>query len=127
MKIIILVRILWTSGMQKIAIEETKTFMKMGYDVELVFLRIGKNKEDYSEILKDVNYRIMPEHNKSLTKYIWDYITGKFIPDRKGDSTVDFNFLHNYWKNLKDCKNCVLICHDQWAGLAGYYAKSILV
>jgi len=39
MKIIIIVRILWTAGAQKIAIKEAKTLTDMGHNVRLVFLR----------------------------------------------------------------------------------------
>ena len=46
MKIIILVRIFWTAGAQKIAIKEARELQSMGHDVELIFLR-GRKLPEY--------------------------------------------------------------------------------
>jgi len=43
-KILILLRILWTAGAQRIAINEYNWLKKLGYEPELVFLRKGKYK-----------------------------------------------------------------------------------
>ena len=125
MKVVILCRILWTAGTQKIAIMEAKTFQNMGYDVELIFIREGV-KNSYNELLKDLNYKILYTKNPSKLAPFYSYITGIFMPDRKGIGDVDYNLIKGFWKQIRNAKPDVLICHDQWAGLAGYYSMKHL-
>ena len=66
MKIVILVRILWTAGAPKKAIREAKELLKMGHDVELIFLRKSGTLKGYDDILTEVNYRIIANRNKSV-------------------------------------------------------------
>lgn len=58
MKIVILVRILWTAGAQKIAINEALELKRQGHDIDLIFLRRGKTWKAYEELLSKINYRI---------------------------------------------------------------------
>ena len=121
MKIIILVRILWTAGAQKIAIKEARELSLMGHDVELVFLR-GKMLPEYENLLSQIKYTILSETGKSWLSPIYDYITRKFVPDRGSESRVDYNLIRNFPHYLKDKNIDYIICHDQLAGLAAYYA-----
>jgi len=121
MKIVILVRILWTAGAQKIAIREARELQSMGNEVELIFLR-GKGLPEYDELLKGINYRIISETGDSLFSPLYQYITHKFMPDRGVESRVDYNLIRKFPKYIKDEKVDYIICHDQIAGLAGYYA-----
>lgn len=121
MKIIILVRILWTAGAQKIAIREAKELTRMGNDVELVFLK-GKRLREYDELLNGLKYAVLSETGDSLLSPVYDFITRKFAPDRGSESRVDYNLIRKFPKYLKGKDVDYLICHDQFSGLAGYYA-----
>lgn len=121
MKIIILVRILWTSGAQKIAINETRELQLMGNDVELIFLR-GRKLSEYSELMNGINYKIMSETGDSILSPLYSYITRKFSPDRGNESRVDFNLIKKFPKYIKSKKVDYIICHDQIAGISGYYS-----
>ena len=120
MKIIILVRILWTAGAQKIAIREARELKAMGHDVELVFLK-GKMTKEYEEILQDIKYEIVSETGDSIFSPIYNYVTRKFAPERGPESRVDYNLIRAFPKYLNGKKVDYLICHDQFSGLAGYY------
>ncbi len=120
MKIVILVRILWASGAQKIAIEEAKVLTKLGHDVRLVFLREGKSGYLLKDSLSQVNYEVF-SHDKP--KWLYSQITGIFMPDRKGEGTLDYNLLKSFASSLKRSDADLLICHDQWAGMAGLWIK----
>ena len=88
MKIIILVRILWASGAQKIAIEEAKTLKKMGHEVKLVFLRETDSGQRLKPMLEGVEYEIF---STKQPRWFYSTITGMFMPDRKGEGALDYN------------------------------------
>lgn len=120
MKIIILVRILWTAGAQKIAIREARELEALGNQVELVFLR-GKKLPEYDELLEGINYKIISETGNSIFSPLYQYITHKFMPDRGIETRVDYNLIRYFPKYIKNKRVDYIICHDQLAGLAGYY------
>ena len=120
MKIIILVRILWTAGAQKIAIREARELEALGNQVELVFLR-GKKLPEYDELLEGIDYKIISETGNSIFSPLYQYITHKFMPDRGVETRVDYNLIRYFPKYIKNKKVDYIICHDQLAGLAGYY------
>ena len=122
MKIAILVRILWSAGTQKIAIQETRTLSDMGLDVELIFLRRTKSGEVYRNLLKGVKYRIFSEENKSVLVPLYDFITGIFMSNKKGEGRIDYNLIRAFPSLAKNNVYDLIICQDQWAGLAGYYS-----
>ena len=120
MKIAILVRILWSAGTQKFAILQAMALAEAGHEVEIIFLRKTNSGKVYDDILKDMNYKVLSEENRSPLVPIYDWITGIFMSNRKGNGRVDYNLIRmfpRYAKNRYD----LIICQDQWAGLAGYY------
>ena len=121
MKIIILVRVLWTAGAQKIAIREAKELHSMGHEVELVFLR-GKKLPEYEELMEGINYTILSETGNSLFSPLYQYISHKFMPDRGSESRVDYNLIRKFPNYIKEKNVDYIICHDQLAGIAGYYS-----
>lgn len=125
MKIIILVRILWTAGAQKIAISEAKELTKMGYEVKLIFLRETESGKNILNELKGVNYEIFSGVNYK-PRGIYSFITGIFMADRKGEGTVDYNLINKFAKSIQKEDADYIICHDQWAGLAGLKIKKRL-
>lgn len=122
MKIAVLVRILWSAGTQKFAIEQAKALSDFGHNVDLIFIRRGKNGNVYDDMLNDVNYRVLYESNRSVFVPLFDFITGIFMKNRKGDGRVDYNLIRHFPSVARDRYDLV-ICQDQWAGLAGYYTK----
>ena len=125
MRIVILVRILWTAGAQKIAIQEAKELKRMGEDVTLVFLRRANRLSGYDDILEDVDYKILSDGKTSLFTTFYNYITRLFMPDRAGEGRIDLDLIRRFPKFAKELGANYVICHDQWAGLAGYYAWKI--
>ena len=121
MKIIIVVRILWTAGAQKIAIEEAKELLSMGHDVELIFLR-GKKLPEYDELLNEIKYTTISETGNSLFSPLYEYITNKFSPYRGKESRVDYNLIRKFPKYIENKNVEYIICHDQLAALGGYYS-----
>lgn len=120
-KILILVRILWTAGAQKIAIREAKELTSMGNEVELVFLR-GELLPEYEEMLSEINYKIISKTGNSILSPLYKFITLKFAPDRGEESRVDYNLIRKFPKYIKDRQVDYIVCHDALAGLAGYYS-----
>ena len=113
---------MWTAGAQKIAISEAKWLRKIGYEADLLFLR-GRPNREYEELLQDTSYVIYSSSGKSPFTPIYSYITGKFMPDRKSEGRIDYNLIRAFPKIIKNKGYDMVICHDSWAGLAGYYAK----
>ena len=126
MKIAILVRILWSAGAQKIAINEAIELRKQGHEVDLIFLRRGKTWKAYEELLAKTNYRVISEGKSSIFTGLYSFITGLFMKDRKGEGRIDFDLLRKFPKFIENSKPDKVICHDEWAGIAGYYAKKKL-
>ena len=126
MKIGIIVRILWSAGTQKFAIEEARALRDEGQDVTLIFLRKTKSGDVYLPLLDGLNYKIMEESNTSKFVWLYDFITGIFMSNRRGDGRVDYNLIRRLPKYIKDMNLDYLICQDQWAGLGGYYCHKKL-
>lgn len=122
MKIIILVRILWTAGAQKIAINEALALTTMGHDVQLVFLRSTDSGKNLQSELNKVRYKIFAD-GVYRPKKIYSVITGIFAPDRKGDGTVDYDLIKKFAFSIHPDECDYIICHDPWAGIAGLKLK----
>ena len=120
MKIAILVRILWSSGTTKYAIELAKALGNSGHNVEIVFLRKADNGNVYDDMLKDVKYKIMVDRNKSPLIPLYDFITGIFSSSRKGEGRADYNLIRKTPFFLGQ-KFDLIICADELAGWGGYY------
>jgi glycosyltransferase involved in cell wall biosynthesis len=122
MRIIILLRILWTAGAQKIAINEARSLQNLGHEVELVFLR-GSAHRGYEDLLRGVNHRILANQSTSLLHPVYERVTKLFAPERDRESTVDYDLIRAFPSYVDEERPDYLICHDQFAGLAGYYAR----
>ena len=122
MKIIILVRILWASGAQRTAIEEAKTFIKLGHDVKIVFLREAESGTLFKPLLAGLDWEVLNKGNYSLFTPLYSYLTGAFMPDRRGEGRVDYDLIRKFPRIVKREKPDLIICHDSWSGLAGYYS-----
>ena len=127
MKIGILVRFLQPSGVQKTAIYEAKKLQEEGKEVILYFIKKSGSKYNYEDLLKGLDYRVLYTSDyKSLMTPIYDYITGLYLPDRKGEKRLDYDLLKKFYKHIKADNINFLVCHDQWAGYAGYICNKKL-
>ena len=122
MKIIILVRILWTAGAQKIAIKEAQALSALGHDVRLIFLRSTESGKNLQPELDKISYRIF-SNTAYKPRRIYSTITGIFAPDRKGEGTVDYDLIKKFAASIKPDECDYIICHDPWAGVAGLHLK----
>ena len=80
MKIVILVRILWSAGAPKKAIREAKELTQLGHQVELVFLRRSKQFNTYDDLLKDTKWKVITDYNNSILVPLYDYLTLNISP-----------------------------------------------
>ncbi|BDC17391.1 glycosyltransferase family 4 protein [Acidianus sp. HS-5] len=119
-RILIVLRILWTAGAQRIAINEYKWLKKLGHDPKIIFLRATKTK-GYEELLKDVDYRVIRYGNGILTPLFY-LPTKLFSPDRGIESTIDLDLILKLPKIIKEEEANYLICHDQFAGIGCHQA-----
>lgn len=126
MKIVILVRIFWSAGAQLIAIKEAKQLQKMGNSVKLIFLRRAKSWRVYEDLLEDIDYKVVSESRSSFFSGIYGFITGLFMPDRKGEGRLDYDLLKKFPDIVEKYSPDKIICHDEWAGYAGYLANKKL-
>ena len=127
MNIVILVRILWTGGSQKIAIKEAEILGKLGHNVRIVFLRESLKLGGYYDLLRDVKYEIVCKNTPiSHFSFVYDFITSLFMKDRKGEGRVDFDLIRGFPGILKESIVDLVVCHDQYAGMAGFFAKKKL-
>ncbi|WP_016732452.1 glycosyltransferase family 4 protein [Saccharolobus islandicus] len=117
-KILIVLRILWTAGAQRIAINEYKWLKKLGHEPKIVFLRATKTK-GYEELLKDVKFRVIRYGNGVLTPLFY-LPTKLFSPDRGIESTIDLDLILKIPKIAKEEEADYMICHDQFAGIGCY-------
>lgn len=120
-RILIVLRILWTAGAQRIAINEYRWLKNLGYEPELVFLRKG-NAKGYEEMLEDVNYKVIREGNGVLTPVLYAG-TKLFARDRGMESTVDLDLIMKVPEIARREGADYIICHDQFAGMGGLKAK----
>ena len=102
---------------------EAKTLTEMGHDVKLYFLRGTEKGRVYLDQLKDINYEVLTWRNSSLLVPLYDFVTSIFMPSRKGEGRVDYNLIRKFPKIIENENFDLLICHDQFSGLAGYYSK----
>lgn len=123
MKIGIVVRILWSAGTQKFAIEQARALQEEGHHVTIIFLRNTKSGDVYAPLLDGLDYKIMTQNNSSRFVWLYDFLTGIFMPTRKGEGRVDYNLLRRLPRYVRDMNFDYIICQDQWAGLGGYYCK----
>lgn len=122
MKIVILVRILWTAGAPKKAIREAIELQSMGHHARVVFLRASSRISGYEDLLSEVDWSLMANQNNSWLVPVYDWLTSLFAPDRKGDGRLDVNLLRKFPRFVEAFQPDLIVCHDQYAGLAGYYA-----
>ncbi|MGI0132120.1 MAG: glycosyltransferase [Thermoplasmata archaeon] len=122
MRVTILLRICWTGGAQKIAINQALALQDLGHSVRLLFLREGDSK-GYSELLEPLNVEMFRCRRNRVEQAIYDVLTHLFAPDRGRESTIDLDLMRLCTRSLERNPPDLLICHDQFSALAGMYAN----
>jgi glycosyltransferase involved in cell wall biosynthesis len=125
MRIVLVLRILWTGGAQKIALHEAAELGKLGHDVEVVFLR-ESGMAGYRDLLSAVNYDVMSKRGYTPLSPVFDLATRLFAPDRGSESRVDFDLLVGLPRYLRSHRPDWIICHDQFTAVGGYYCHKKL-
>jgi len=107
----IAVRLLWSSAVPKIAIEEARN---AGWKL-YIYRDAGGNYD-----LSNVSYIILRQKNKKgfLTP-IFEYITSLYAPHRGKEATIDLDLIIKAAQIIKG----FTLFHDQFAGLTGYFRK----
>jgi len=123
-RVLVVLRILWTAGAQRIAINEYRWLKRLGYDPKLVFLR-GTETKGYEEMLGGVDYEVIRWGNGPLTPLFYAGMK-VFAPDRGMESTVDLDLIAKIPQIAKREGADYLVCHDQFAGIGGLRAKKEL-
>ncbi len=114
MKILIIVRILWPGGVQRIAFAEAKGLIDLGNDVDLVFIRdTGRVRYDdkikYNAIYKtDIQNRFIGKILKIITHH--------YSPERGSDATVDLDLIYKFEHSITK-KYDIIYCFDEFTAL----------
>jgi hypothetical protein len=90
-RVAILLRVLWTAGAQRIAVNEYRWLERMGHDPRIIFLRTHRTK-GYEDLLRGVDYEVLRDGPGPLTP-IFSRITRLFARDRGPESTVDLDLI----------------------------------
>ncbi len=111
MKFSIAVRLLYNSGVPRIAIEEARNL-----NVPLYIYRDASGIYD----LSNITYKILRKKNeKSIFTPIFTFITSLYASNRGKDATVDLDLIIKAAKIIKG----PALFHDQFAGITGYIRK----
>ncbi len=119
MKVLIIVRVLWPGGVQRTAFAEAEGLVKLGDDVDLVFIRdTGRlkyaTKIKYSVIYDNsVNERPLGKILKKITLH--------YNPQRGTDATVDIDLILKFVRSLRT-RYDIVYCFDEFTGI---FSKTI--
>lgn len=114
MKILIIVRVLWPGGVQRIAFAEAKGLMNLGHDVDLVFIR-DTGRITYEE---NINYRVIYTNdiNNRFAGKLLKIITDHYAPQRGNDATVDIDLIRKFEHSINN-KYDIIYCFDEFTAL----------
>ena len=121
MRIVIVVRVLWPGGVQRIAFNETKGLIEKGHDVELLFIR-GTNRYMYNNY--EIPYKVLypPAINSRPIGRLLGLITNHYSPQRGKDATVDIDLIRKAEKEYLNNFD-VVYYFDEFSALFGRYSK----
>ncbi|BFI73745.1 glycosyl transferase [Nanoarchaeota archaeon] len=109
----IAVRLLWNSGVPKVAVEEARLTRYKLY----IYRDAGRNYD-----LSNINYEILRKRNeKSIFTPIFSFLTSLYAKHRGKDATIDIDLIIKAAKIIKG----FTLFHDQFAGITGYIRKKL--
>lgn len=120
MRICIVVRILWPGGVQRIAFAEAEGLKKLNNEVDLVFIRVAKERLydssiDYKILYKsDINNRFLARLFKKITLH--------YLPQRGGEATVDIDLIYKFARSLKN-EYDIVYYFDEFSSFFQKYRK----
>ncbi|MBP1356956.1 MAG: glycosyltransferase family 4 protein [Sulfolobus sp.] len=107
----IAVRLLWNSGVPRVAVEEARVTKAFLY----IYRDAGGNYD-----LSNINYKILRKREeKGLLTPLFTFLTSLYAKHRGVDATVDLDLII---KAVRIIKGFTLF-HDQFAGITGYLRK----
>lgn len=118
----IVVRILWSGGVQRVAFEETKNLSNLGFRTELCFLRKAL---DYDKLATayDIDYKLFNRVGTSVFSKILALITAHYSNGRGNYATVDLDRILEYEIIRK--KYDYVIYFDQYASIFSFFFTKI--
>lgn len=120
MKIAIIVRVLWPGGVQRTAFAEAEGLIKLGNEVDLIFIRktsryIYGSSIPYKIIYDEkVNGRFMGRLLKKITLH--------YSPQRGNDSVVDLDLIRKFEHSNRD-KYDIVYYFDEFSAFFSKYSK----
>lgn len=122
MKIGYITRLLSKQGAPRTAVLTCIQFNRLGLDSIPIFVRMSDGLDTYSDLLKETEYLALYKRNhKGPFTWLYDFISGLFMHDRKGDLRIDFDLLKSSYRLIQDSGFTYIVCQNRWAGIAGYY------
>ena len=113
-RVAIIVRILWTGGVSRVAILQQQALRKLGIQSDLIFIRDAGSAYILPEGTMILNKR---ESNNRRSSKLFAAITKKFAGHRGNEATVDVDLLFSALPMLRNYD--ALVFHDQWSALFG--------
>lgn len=112
-------RILWTGGVQRVAIAQHLGLLQHGYDASLLFVRSTPGTSYDLPGKARVVYAQLPT-NRRFGK-LFAAITSVFASHRGRDATVDLDLLWSLRRRLRSYD--IVTYNDQYAGLVGIFNR----
>lgn len=113
-KILIVCRVLWPGGVQRMVFKQAEGLFLLGNDVDLFFLR-DTNRYTYPTSMK---YEVFIKQARSskVVDYILKKITNKYNPQRGDDAVVDIDYIWRFQKSIKTNYD-IIYYTDEFAAL----------
>ena len=113
-RVAIIVRILWTGGVSRVAILQQQALRKLGIQSDLIFIRDAGSAYSLPEGTIVMNKR---ESDNRQSSKLFAAITKKFAGHRGNEATVDVDLLFSALPTLRNYD--AFVFHDQWSALFG--------
>ena len=120
MKILIVCRVLWPGGVQRMIFRQAEGLKLLGNEVDLVFIRdTGRYKYP-----TNLNFEIFMTKNRSskLVDYILKRITSRYSPQRGEDAVVDIDYIRKFQKSITKSYDLIYYS-DEFAALFSEIVK----
>lgn len=120
MKILIVCRVLWPGGVQRMIFRQAEGLKLLGNEVDLVFIRdTGRYKYP-----TNLNFETFMTKNRSskLVDYILKRITSRYSPQRGEDAVVDIDYIRKFQKSITKSYDLIYYS-DEFAALFSEIVK----
>jgi glycosyltransferase involved in cell wall biosynthesis len=121
MKILIVCRVLWPGGVQRMIFRQAEGLKLLGNEVDLVFIR-DTGRYRYPT---NLNYEIFMTKNRSskVVDYILKRITSRYSPQRGDDAVVDIDYIRKFQKSISKSYDIIYYSDEFVALFSGIVKK----